>query len=148
MSASLPDWLAPPPESHLPVWSPPAPRVELGNRALPLPDWLSGSPRDKTTSATKALLFQQYEMVTPRVFELVCAGYTLSNAIKEISYKIDQGAYMTWLKRQPEMYAMFKEAKEVRTEVWAGEIIRHATAEETEEGKPYLHDTSRPKNRS
>ena len=78
------------------------------------------------------MLFQQFEMVFPRVMDRMCGGQTLTKAVSEIPFDIDRGAFMRWVKKDAQRYAMFKEAKEVRTEVWAGEMIRHALGEDTQ----------------
>ena len=126
MSAT-PDWLAP------------------AQSSSGLPDWLSGAPKRErkmpTSTEGKALLFAQFEVVLPRVLEMVCEGYTLNNALRELPVKVDPGAFVRWLKKRPE-YELYKEAKEVRTEAWAGEIIRHAQGLD-ENGEETLADTAR-----
>lgn len=128
---SMPDWLAQPPSNGL-------------------PDWLSGAPVERTrrrdalppNQEGRALLFVQFESVFPRILEMMCAGYTLDNAIKELppTYPvIDPGAFMRWLRKNPKYHEMYKEAKEIRTEAWAGRIIAHA--EGAEEGT--MNDTAR-----
>lgn len=89
------------------------------------------------------MLFATFEMVLPRVLEMVCEGYTLNNALKELPLKVDAGAFIRWLKKRPE-YEMYREAKEIRTEAWAGEIIRHAEGKD-ENGEESAADTARSK---
>lgn len=132
MTQSMPDWLAQPPQDkNLPAWLSGAPVVRTRRRdALP------------ENKEAKALLFQQFENVFPRLLEMVCEGYTLDNAIKELPGlypPIDAGALMRWLRKKPDLYELYKEAKEVRTEAWAGRLIAHA--EGTEEGT--MNDTAR-----
>jgi hypothetical protein len=132
MSEAIPAWLEP--TSTKPV----------------VPDWLTdhAPQRAKRSDAlpdgkeARALLFAQFEMVLPRVLECVCAGYTLANAIRELPIAVDPGAFVRWLRKKPDLYEMYKEAKEVRTEAWAGEIIRHALGED-DDGNPSPNDTAR-----
>lgn len=130
MTQSVPDWLAQP--QSVPDWLSVHPKREPAS---------SLTPRGNSTEG-KALLFAQFEMVLPRILEQVCEGYTLANAIKELPIKIDAGAFMRWLKKQPKFHEMYKEAKEVRTEAWAGEIIRHAEGIGVD-GSPSMDDTAR-----
>lgn len=101
----------------------------------PLPDWLTAGdpPRPKPTPEAAALALLQYNIVLPRVLDRVCEGYTLKQALVELPVKVDPGAFMRWLKKNPKYYELYKEAKEIRTETWAGKIIDHATADESEE---------------
>lgn len=98
-----------------------------------LPSWLMTpeAPEPKPSAEGKALLFQQFEMVYPRVLERIYSGYTLTKAIKELPIEIDSGAFMRWLKKDPQRFELYKEAKEIRTEAWAGKIIEHAEGEYT-----------------
>lgn len=136
---NLPPWLRP--------TLGPIPRdepVTKAPRATPLPDWLSTNPKELPTPVTqegKALLFRQFEIAFPRLMEMVCEGYTIGKAIAALPEPIDHGAFMRWLKKKPDLYEIFKEAKEVRTEEWADRIIRHA--EGSDEG--FLNDTPRSK---
>lgn len=101
----------------------------------PLPDWLSlpdPSPPAPSKQA-KALVLTQFESAFPRILELLYSGYTLDNAIKEMPYQIDLGAFIRWVKKDPQRNELYKEAKEIRTEAWSGEIIKHAKADDTAE---------------
>ena len=97
----------------------------------PLPDWLTAGPvpRLAPTIETRELAVAQYESVFARVIERMYEGYTLSNAIKELPIAIDQGGFLKWMKQDPKRVELYKEAKEIRTEAWAGKIIEHATSE-------------------
>lgn len=135
MSASVPDWLAPPPQFELPAWlAPPPQAVPL---PVKIPDWLSADTKRELSPLVpmgksaphKALLFQQFEMIFPRIIDRMCGGDPLTVALREIPFAVDRGAFMTWVKKDPQRYAIFKNAKEVRTEVWAGEMLEHAKGE-------------------
>lgn len=93
--------------------------------------------------AQKALIFQQFEAFFPRLMDMVTAGYPLSRAVKSLPVPVDTGAFVRWLYKDSERTAIYEEAKKYRTEVWAGELIKHATADEDNEGNTYTHDTSR-----
>lgn len=101
----------------------------------PLPDWLTAGdpPAPKPSREGKRLAFVQFDMIFPRVLERICEGYTLTKAVKELPVEVDSGAFYRWLRKDPEKYALYKEAKEIRTEEWAGRIIDHATAMDSEE---------------
>lgn len=75
---------------------------------------------------------QQFEVVFPRVLDMVAAGWTYGRALKELRVEppIDVGLFIRWLKKKPKLYELYKEAKEIRTEEWASRIISHAEASE------------------
>ena len=106
-----------------------------------LPEWLTaGIIRPPSTSPeAKALQITQFEMVLPRVLEEVCSGASLDKALAELPVTVNAGAFIRWLRKQAKYYELYKEAKEVRTEVWAGRIIDHAEASDT------IEDVSRSK---
>lgn len=115
--------------------SPPIPSPKL-------PDWLSSPSSDERISITpvdgirgmsqdrKQLMQKEYDIVYFHVLDLISSGYTLSNAIKEIPVAIESGSFLRWIKKDPQRYELYKEAKEIRTEVWAGKIIEHSLAED------------------
>lgn len=102
-----------------------------------LPDWLTPTsslelpdpPEPCLPPETKARILAQYEIIFPRVLDAIYGGSTLANALREIPIEIDQGAFYRWLKKDPQRLEQYKEAKEIRTEAWAGKIIEHATGE-------------------
>lgn len=101
-----------------------------------LPDFLKPPAKSlvpQVSEEGKALLIRQFEMVLPRVLEDIAAGSTLKSSINELPIAIDRGAFLHWLRKRPELYALYKEAKEIRTETWADEIIKHAKGENTME---------------
>ena len=134
MSMGTPDWLNPPTPSNTPAW------LEPSTEDTPLVQ--SGGPQ---SSEVKSLLHAQYEMVFPRVLEYISEGHTLQRALRMLpaDLNIHKGAFTHWMHKRPALYALYKEAKEIRTEAWAGEIIKHATAEEGENGEVYSNDTAR-----
>jgi hypothetical protein len=97
-----------------------------------LPDWLSipDPPAVKPGPEVRQLTTTVFEMVFPRILEQICSGSTLQAAINDDHRAIDSGAFLRWIKKDPERSTLYKEAKEIRTESWAGKIIEHATAED------------------
>lgn len=91
----------------------------------------------------KALIITQCEMVFPRVIEMVYGGATLANALRDLPIEIDHGIFYRWLKKDPQRYEMYREAKEIRTEAWAGRIIDHATG--MKDGEMTMEDVARSK---
>lgn len=135
MTQPVPDWLLQSTKkaNSNPDRTPPVP----GQPGLP--DWLSGAPRVDSpfvprglSPEGKALLFQQFETVFPRVLEMMCGGYTLSSALKELPIHIDVGAFTRWVHKDSQRKELFREAKEIRTEEWTGLMMKHALGEETE----------------
>lgn len=111
-----------------------------------LPDWLKTPepPEPKPSAESKALLFEQYEAILPRILDLISGGYTLNNALREVPFDIDQGVFYRWLKRNPKNFELYKEAKEIRTEAWAGKIIEYAEGKDAD-GNDTMEDVSRSK---
>jgi hypothetical protein len=127
MSQSIPDWLTQPRTSN------------------DLPDWLTGAPVEveiQPSPESRALLFSQYEMALGRILELIASGYTLKKAFKTLPIVIDSTGFAQWLRKNPKYYEMYKSAKEIRTEAWADEIIRHAEGKD-ENGDESMADTAR-----
>lgn len=69
-------------------------------------------------------------MVFPRILEMMAAGYTANRAMTELPIQIDSGGFMRWVKKDAGRYALYQEAQEIRSEVWADKLIDIA------EGKP------------
>lgn len=113
---------------------------------MDLPDWLSAGdpPKVPTSSEARGLTLAQFDMVLPRVLELVYEGSTLASAIKELPIPIHAGAFLRWLKRNPEKYELYREAKEIRTEAWAGRIVECAEGLNSN-GEESMDDVARSK---
>lgn len=109
--------------------------VDTTDAGSSFPSWLiSPEPAPPTLSvAGKALVFQQFEMVFQRTLDLLSSGYTLNAAIRELPIEIDTGAFLRWIKRDPARHESYKEAKEIRTEAWAGKLMEYAEAADTAE---------------
>lgn len=123
------------------------PTKESSFLAPRLPDWLSGSPRRDPTTSTpsgnspevKRLLLQQFELFFPRVLDRMYAGETMNRILEDFPIPIDRGAFMRWVTKDSTRHNAYKEAKTIRTEIWTGEMIRHA------EGTDSMLDLDRAK---
>lgn len=112
-----PSWLAPPlqddtthhPEQH------PAPAVTVTTAEL--------------EQVKKSLLLTQYEAMFMRVIDEMAGGKTLSDILRNDFRGFEMGAFLKWIKKDPARHALYKEAKEIRTETWADESLKHAKGE-------------------
>ena len=109
MDARLPDFFAPP--------------VNLPPFLLPPVTPMS----DTLRKASRAVSAAEFEMVFPRILEMMAAGYTANRAIAELPIPVDAGGFMRWIKKDGMRYALYQEAQEVRSEVWADTMIDLAT---------------------
>jgi hypothetical protein len=82
----------------------------------------------------------QYEIIFPSVLDRLAEGYTLASIFKEDHRNLSAGVFLRWLNRDPERVKMYKEAKEVRSEMWSSKIIDIAEANENP-----LEDVARSK---
>ena len=104
-----------------------------------LPDWLTSPPIElpKPTleqQRVKADLVQtQFESMFIRVLEDMASGKTLTQVLNDDFRGFKAGAFLKWVKRDPERHSLYKEAKELRTEHWAAEVIEIADAEDAVE---------------
>lgn len=113
----------------------------------PLPDWLTGGApaiqEKKLQPPSKrqidSLTQEEFEAVFMTILERITQGGTLSSAIRALPVNIDYNLFMRWMKSHPEKYTLYKEAKEFRTEFWAGEIVDIAKADDS------LEDVARSK---
>ena len=107
----------------------------VGEANSMFPDWLSlpDPPEPKPSTEARQLALTVFESVFPTILEKMCSGSTLQAAIDDDHRQLDSGAFIRWIKKDPERHTLYKEAKEIRTEAWAGKIIEHATAEDNAE---------------
>ncbi len=110
-----------------------------------VPDWLSTQPAQpqhplaQPTQAvqaqrrriTKELLLTTFEQTFERVLTEMAKGRTLKSVIVEDVRDLDYDAFWRWIKQDSMRYERYKEAKELRTEWWAGRIIEIAEAEDS-----------------
>lgn len=115
------------------------------------PDWLAGVQQAdiaKSTTlamATKSATLARYELVFPRVLEYIYAGQTLKRAIRDLPGDyggIDIGGFTRWMNADPTRKKLYREAKEIRTEAWADDVIRHAKGE-NEDGTASPNEVAR-----
>lgn len=112
-----------------------------------LPVWVVGRPtnlalynspesRDPNKEHNKNIkdsIFAQYLSVYPRVLDMIASGSTLTEALNELPIQIDHGAYMRWITKDHERNEQYKESKELRTEAWAGRMVKYSEASDTAE---------------
>jgi len=112
--------------------------------AQAIPTWLdaTSSPSHSVTShipqAKVARMTREgQEAVFLAMFERVLGemvrGRTLKNVIEHDVRQIDYEAFFRWIKRDPARHERYKEAKELRTEWWAGRLVEIAEADDSTE---------------
>ena len=117
-----------------------------------LPDWLVPSATIEPPIVPTALLDPQerrrlsrelldatFEAMFERVLTEITRGRTLKSIVAEDLRNIDYEAFWRWIKRDPRRMERYKEAKELRTEWWAGRIVEIAEADDA------LEDVARSK---
>lgn len=95
------------------------------------PDWLSITPEPNPFASLspaparthRELLLVQFEHAFDSILEKVAGGATLENALRDHPVQFHAGQYMRWITSDPERLRTYNEAKELQTEVWAGQII-------------------------
>jgi hypothetical protein len=117
-----------------------------------LPDWLVPSatieppliptalldPQERRR-LSKELLDATFDAMLERVLTEITRGRTLKSIVAEDLRNIDYEAFWRWIKRDPRRMERYKEAKELRTEWWAGRIVEIAEADDA------LEDVARSK---
>lgn len=104
-----------------------------------IPDWLTSPPTEAPPRSLDQqrvqteLVQTQFESMFIRVLEEMSSGRTLNQVLSSDFRGFKAGAFLKWVKRDPERHGLYKEAKELRTEHWAGEIIEIADAEDAVE---------------
>lgn len=100
----------------------------VGADVTPLPNWLTaGEPPAPTLSKeAKALSPLQFEAVFPRVMDMIAEGYDMTQAVAELPVEINTGAFRRWVKKDPMRMQQLKDAEELRSEVWADKMMKHA----------------------
>lgn len=110
-----------------------------------LPAWLSSVEETPTPSPlavsrdSKAAIILQFEAVFPRILDMMSGGSTFAAAVRDLPIELDTGAFMRWIKRDPQRHEAYKEAQEICTEAWAGKALEYA------EGADSLEDVQRSK---
>ena len=116
-------------DDTLPAWLQPAPSPKLVPAAS-----TPSTPSTPTLSESRRIVREtQYQNMFPIVLDEIAAGRTLTNIVKDDIRDIEHGMFLRWIKSDPERHAKYKEAKELRTEHWAGEILTISDAEDSVE---------------
>lgn len=127
MSSDLPSFMRPSAFAPTPGFL--APGVAQG--------FLSGAPKrdpnpnlpNGKSPEVKQLIFDRFELAFPRVIDRMYGGETLNKILEDFPVPVDRGAFMRWIKKDAARFATYTEAKETRTEIWTGELIRIAMGE-------------------
>ncbi|MCA3159985.1 MAG: hypothetical protein ING31_10420 [Burkholderiales bacterium] len=110
-----------------------------------VPDWLTPAATSHSVAtattldpaehrrATRALLDTAFASMFERVLTEMTKGRSLNSIVREDLRDIEYDAFWRWIKRDPQRYKRYKEAKELRTEWWAGRIVEIAEAEDSVE---------------
>jgi hypothetical protein len=114
----LPDWLTPRAQFVAPT--PPVVHTHLVD------------PQERKR-LTRELLDATFDAMFERVLTEITCGRTLKSIVAEDMRDIDYAAFWRWIKRDSRRTERYKEAKELRTEWWAGRIIEIAEADDTAE---------------
>lgn len=127
-NAPLPHWLAP--TAH---------QQHIDNFVEPpiIPTALLDPQERRRLS--KELLDATFDAMLERVLTEITRGRTLKSIVAEDLRNIDYEAFWRWIKRDPRRMERYKEAKELRTEWWAGRIVEIAEADDA------LEDVARSK---
>lgn len=88
---------------------------------------------------TREFLDATFDAMFERVLTEITRGRTLKSIVAEDLRNIDYEAFWRWIKRDPRRMERYKEAKELRTEWWAGRIVEIAEADDA------LEDVARSK---
>ena len=129
-NAPLPHWLAPTAQ-HI------DPAVEHHIEPPIVPTALLDPQERRRLS--RELLDATFEAMFERVLTEITRGRTLKSIVAEDLRDIDYDAFWRWIKRDSRRHERYKEAKELRTEWWAGRIIEIAEADDA------LEDVARSK---
>jgi len=107
--------------------------------SIEIPDWLNPSIQPLTTTDRREMAEKQYEIAFPRLMDMIADGYHLSTALKEYPADIQQSGFRRWIKKDPGREAAYKNAKELRADVWSDLLLRRASGEDG------LNDVARDK---
>ena len=107
---SIPDWLEP------------------GTPDQPLVDQSLSQRRREISRAHQEAMF---DCMFERVLGEMVKGRTLKNVLDSDVRGVEYEAFFRWIKRDATRMERYKEAKELRSEWWAGRIIEIAEAEDS-----------------
>jgi hypothetical protein len=129
-NAPLPHWLAPTAHQAIQPVEPPLVPPIVPTALL--------DPQERRR-LTRELLDATFDAMFERVLTEITRGRTLKSVVAEDLRNIDYDAFWRWIKRDSRRMERYKEAKELRTEWWAGRIIEIAEADDA------LEDVARSK---
>ena len=129
-NAPLPHWLAPTAHQAIQPVEPPL--------VPPLVPTALLDPQERRR-LSRELLDATFEAMFERVLTEITRGRTLKSIVADDLRDIDYDAFWRWIKRDSRRHERYKEAKELRTEWWAGRIIEIAEADDA------LEDVARSK---
>jgi hypothetical protein len=89
----------------------------------PVPDPLVPALILNPEKEKRALVLVQYPILFETVLEKIAAGMTMKSALDNDLRQFEQSDFMKWIKADKNRRAQYEAAEELRTEVWAGEII-------------------------
>ena len=117
-------------EQQLPV----AQALNQSTSPSSIPEWLvptSHSVVDPTQRRrlTRELQEATFDAMFERVLSEMVKGRTLKNVLSHDVREVEYEAFFRWIKKDSQRFERYKEAKELRTEWWAGRIIEIAEAE-------------------
>lgn len=95
-----------------------------------LPTWLSAPEPEQSTTRNKQQLVD-YNDIFMVVLDRIAKGQSFSQLVRDDHRNIDHNHFYRWIKKDPQRYALFQEAQELRTEIMAEEILRIADAEDS-----------------
>jgi hypothetical protein len=115
--SSVPDWL-----------EPGTPDQSLVNPVALVVDPAVAQHRRQLSRAHQEAMF---DSMFERVLGEMVKGRTLKNVIDNDVREIEYEAFFRWIKRDPARVERYKEAKELRTEWWAGRLVEIAEADDS-----------------
>ncbi len=104
-----------------------------------LPDWLTPSSdqpivdQSQRRKLTRQLQEATFNAMFERVLDEVVKGRTLKSIVADDVRPVDYSAFYSWIKKDPQRLERYKEAKELRTEWWAGRVIEIAEGDDLED---------------
>lgn len=141
-------------QSISPSHSPVAPSIASSQSItspIELPSWLdrpglSDERRQErpSQSSDHPLTLRTFEIIFQSVLEKLTEGQTLVSIFRRDHRGLSLGAFTRWVHKDPARKALYKEAKEIRTEAWAGKMIDISDGVD-QEGNASPEDTARSK---
>jgi len=100
-----------------------------------LPDWLTApepsEPSEPSEPPKPPKPEDKFEAAFDDVIDRMYEGYHFMAAVEEHPLQMEPGAFLRWVRKDPERTAKYEEAKIARTEVWSGFVLKHALGTDT-----------------